>query len=56
MNEDTGLLLDFDLRIFEEFEFHRWTELPIEVKIKILEYIPFPTLRNFMFWAKNPIP
>ncbi|RCN51393.1 F-box domain protein [Ancylostoma caninum] len=53
MRKDTGLLFDFDIRTFDEFEFHHWTELPVDVKIKILEYIPFPTLRNFMFLSKE---
>ncbi|EYC17656.1 hypothetical protein Y032_0030g2197 [Ancylostoma ceylanicum] len=52
MEEVSGLLFDFDIT-FEEFEFHRWSELPVDVKMKILEYIPFPTLRNFMFLSKE---
>ncbi|EYC02996.1 hypothetical protein Y032_0096g2887 [Ancylostoma ceylanicum] len=53
MKKDAGLLFDFDIRVFDESEFHHWPKLPTDLKIKILEYIPFPTLRNFMFLSKD---
>ncbi|RCN53117.1 F-box domain protein [Ancylostoma caninum] len=52
MEDSTDLLFDFTLTL-DEFEFHRWNELPFDLRIKILEYIPFPTLRNFMFLSKE---
>ncbi|KAL6729576.1 hypothetical protein Aduo_000619 [Ancylostoma duodenale] len=51
MEESTGLLFDFNITL-DEFEFHRWNELPFDLRIKILEYIPFPTL-HFMFLSKK---
>ncbi|KHJ97931.1 F-box domain protein [Oesophagostomum dentatum] len=34
-------------------EFHYWNALPALIKIKILKYAPFPTLRNFMLLSKE---
>ncbi|EYC17647.1 hypothetical protein Y032_0030g2192 [Ancylostoma ceylanicum] len=46
------MLIDFHITP-DEHEFHRWSELPLDIKTMILEYIPFPTLRNFMFLSKE---
>ncbi|EYC17660.1 hypothetical protein Y032_0030g2198 [Ancylostoma ceylanicum] len=52
MEEVPGMLIDFHITS-DEHEFHRWSELPLDIKTMILEYIPFPTLRNFMFLSKE---
>ncbi|KHJ92853.1 F-box domain protein [Oesophagostomum dentatum] len=52
MEEDVNFPLNFDIDVFEE-KFTRWNELPVEVKIQILQYLPFHTLRNFMFLSKD---
>ncbi|EYC17664.1 hypothetical protein Y032_0030g2201 [Ancylostoma ceylanicum] len=52
MDEDMGPHSDSG-RVHEESRIQRWIELPVDVKIKILQYIPFPTLRNLMFLSKE---
>ncbi|EYC28806.1 hypothetical protein Y032_0007g3442 [Ancylostoma ceylanicum] len=51
--EDGGYhMMDFELDIFDS-KFTYWSELPSHLKIQILRYLPYPTLRNFMFLSKE---
>ncbi|RCN28673.1 F-box domain protein, partial [Ancylostoma caninum] len=53
MPENGDLLFDFNFEPFDSYEFHRWSELPYVLKIKILQYLPYPTIRRFMFLSKE---
>ncbi|EYC28797.1 hypothetical protein Y032_0007g3434 [Ancylostoma ceylanicum] len=52
MDNGEDFLLLFRPEAFES-EFSCWSELPIQMKITILEYLPYPTLRNFMFLSRE---
>ncbi|KIH58259.1 F-box domain protein [Ancylostoma duodenale] len=53
MPENGDLLLDFNFEPFDSYEFHCWCELPDVLKIKILQYLPYPTIRRFMLLSKE---
>ncbi|CAJ0603587.1 unnamed protein product [Cylicocyclus nassatus] len=53
MTERTSLLFDVVFDVFDDFEFHQWSDLPVEIKLHILKYLTFPTLRYFMFLSKE---
>ncbi|KAL6729760.1 hypothetical protein Aduo_000787 [Ancylostoma duodenale] len=53
MPENGDLLFDFNFEPFDSCEFHSWSELPYVLKIKILQYLPYPTIRRFMFLSKE---
>ncbi|KHJ87285.1 F-box domain protein [Oesophagostomum dentatum] len=50
--EDENFLLSFDPDVFVS-EFSRWNKLPSELKIKILRYLPVPTMDSFKFLSKE---
>ncbi|VDK72845.1 unnamed protein product [Cylicostephanus goldi] len=50
MNEKSISNLDVDW--FED-HFTYWNRLPMELKLKVVRNLPYPTLRNFMFLSKE---
>ncbi|KHJ82201.1 F-box domain protein [Oesophagostomum dentatum] len=50
--EDENFLLSFDPDAFVS-EFSCWSELPSEVKVKILRHLPVPTVDSFKFLSKE---
>ncbi|CAJ0603866.1 unnamed protein product [Cylicocyclus nassatus] len=55
MAEGTGLMFDVVYDLFDDLllEFHRWGDFPVDVKLYILKYLTFPTLRRIMFLNKE---
>ncbi|CAJ0603865.1 unnamed protein product [Cylicocyclus nassatus] len=55
MAESTSLMFDVAYDLLDDFllEFHRWGDLPADVKLHILKYLTFPTLRGIMFLSKE---
>ncbi|KAK6728605.1 hypothetical protein RB195_005946 [Necator americanus] len=52
MEEEADPMECFDVDVFES-KFIRWGELPPHIKITVLQNLPYPTLRNFMFLSKE---
>ncbi|KAL6729821.1 hypothetical protein Aduo_000840 [Ancylostoma duodenale] len=52
MENEEDLMLLFRPDAYES-QFGYWSELPLQLKITILEYLPYPTLRSFMFLSKE---
>ncbi|EYC26101.1 hypothetical protein Y032_0011g1560 [Ancylostoma ceylanicum] len=53
MPENEVLLFDVQFEPFDSCAFHCWSDLPNVLKIKILQYLPYPTIRQFMFLSKE---
>ncbi|EYC26104.1 hypothetical protein Y032_0011g1562 [Ancylostoma ceylanicum] len=53
MPENGDLLFDVTFEPFDSCEFHGWSDLPCVLKIKILQYLPYPTIRHFMLLSKE---
>ncbi|CAJ0603884.1 unnamed protein product [Cylicocyclus nassatus] len=55
MAERTSFMFDVVYDLFDDIlaEFHRWGDLPVDVKLYVLKYLTVPTLRGFMFRSKE---